>query len=39
VSIALVKSIKGVLKSTTILGRDVSEKDNVIFFKWYSGHF
>ena len=29
---ALVKSIKRVLKSTTIFGRDVSEEDNVNLF-------
>ena len=33
VNVALVKSIKRVLKSTTIFGRDVSEEDNAIFFQ------
>jgi hypothetical protein len=32
VNFALVESIKRVLKATTILGRDVSEEDNVNLF-------
>ena len=35
----LVKSIKRVIKSTTILGRDVSEEDNVTKFVFFSSGF
>ena len=36
VNIALVKSIKIVLKSTKVLGRDLSEKDNINLFFFHS---
>ena len=35
----LVKSIKRVIKSTTILGRDVSEEDNVTKFVFFQAVF